>query len=169
MKIRLDRVVDEPFTWQETLKLSGGELDHPEVLDFGEIACRGVVRPIVSDFLLEASLSYTQILRCMRCLEGFETPAASDVGLLVQLREPQEEEEVELGEEDLEILFLQEPQLDTRPILVEQVHLEVPMKPLCRKDCAGLCAACGKNLNRGRCDCQPVSDPRWSALASLKR
>ena len=170
MEIRLDRVVDEPFTWQETLKLSGDELDHPEVVEFGEIACRGHVRPIASDFLLEASLSYSQTLRCMRCLEGFEMPVASDVSLLIQLREPRPEEgEIELGEKDLEILFLQEPKLDTRPIVIEQVHLEVPMKPLCRKDCAGLCAECGKNLNPGPCGCEPASDPRWGALASLKR
>ncbi len=168
MKIRLDRVGDEPFAWQETLTLDG-EHGLPEVIDYGEIVCRGRVRPIASDFLLEAALTYTQIVRCVRCLEGFEMPVASDVSLLIQLREPREEEELELGEEDLDTLFLQEPQLETRPILIEQLHLEVPMKPLCRKDCAGLCADCGKNLNHDPCGCEPATDPRWGALERLKR
>jgi uncharacterized protein len=42
----------------------------------------------------------------------------------------------------------------------------LPMKPLCREDCAGLCPRCGRNLNLGPCDCPPEPlDPRWTALA----
>jgi uncharacterized protein len=33
--------------------------------------------------------------------------------------------------------------------------LELPIRPLCRPDCAGLCPRCGKNLNEGPCDCPP--------------
>jgi uncharacterized protein len=48
--------------------------------------------------------------------------------------------------------------------------MAVPMKPLCRKDCAGLCAKCGKNLNQGNCDCPTEEiDPRWAKLARLSR
>lgn len=44
----------------------------------------------------------------------------------------------------------------------------VPMKPLCREDCAGLCPHCGRNLNLGPCDCAPEPlDPRWATLANL--
>ena len=43
------------------------------------------------------------------------------------------------------------------------------MKALCKKDCAGLCPTCGKNLNQGKCDCPDDNiDPRWSKLADLK-
>lgn len=44
-----------------------------------------------------------------------------------------------------------------------------PMKPLCRKDCAGLCQRCGQNLNLGQCECpRQEIDSRWSALTQLK-
>lgn len=42
------------------------------------------------------------------------------------------------------------------------VHL--PMRPLCREDCKGLCPSCGANLNETTCNCQPPADPRWAAL-----
>lgn len=44
----------------------------------------------------------------------------------------------------------------------------LPMKPLCREDCVGLCPGCGHNLNEGPCGCpaEPI-DPRWAALADL--
>lgn len=56
--------------------------------------------------------------------------------------------------------------------LTEAVHqyalLAVPMKPLCRQDCAGLCPICGQNLNLGECQClPPEADPRWAKLKQI--
>ena len=58
--------------------------------------------------------------------------------------------------------------LDLTEAIRQYVLLAIPMKPLCREDCAGLCPTCGHNLNLGACDCplQPV-DPRWVALTKL--
>ena len=50
-----------------------------------------------------------------------------------------------------------------------QQQLNIPMKPLCRPDCKGLCAQCGADLNLGACACTPPkSDPRWAALSALR-
>ncbi len=47
----------------------------------------------------------------------------------------------------------------------EQFYLALPMKPLCREDCQGLCVVCGANLNRATCDCKlEWDDPRLAAL-----
>ena len=56
--------------------------------------------------------------------------------------------------------------------LTEAVHqyalMAVPMKPLCRPDCAGLCPVCGQNLNLGECQClPPEADPRWAKLKEI--
>ena len=59
--------------------------------------------------------------------------------------------------------------LDLTEAVRQYFLLAVPMKPLCKKDCAGLCPTCGKNLNQGKCDCPPADiDPRWARLADLK-
>jgi len=51
----------------------------------------------------------------------------------------------------------------------EQVLLSVPMKPLCRNDCAGLCPVCGRDLNEGACNCRKEElDPRLAPLAQFK-
>ena len=50
---------------------------------------------------------------------------------------------------------------DVRQTLV----LAVPLKLLCREDCAGLCPKCAKNLNEGRCECKDlIVEPRWEGL-----
>lgn len=43
----------------------------------------------------------------------------------------------------------------------------MPIAPVCRDDCAGLCSACGANANEGACACEPEADPRWAALKEL--
>lgn len=83
-------------------------------------------------------------------------------------RDENEGEEQELLEEDLGVVALAEPVLDTRPVVVEQLHLGIPMKPLCREDCQGLCGQCGADLNEGPCSCGPAGDLRLSKLAALR-
>lgn len=61
-----------------------------------------------------------------------------------------------------------EGEIDLGEAVRQYVVLATPMKPLCRRDCAGLCATCGKNLNLGPCDCPPREvDPRLAKLAAL--
>ena len=58
--------------------------------------------------------------------------------------------------------------LDLTEAIRQYTLLAIPMKPLCRDDCAGLCQQCGHNLNRGNCDCSVQdTDPRWSELKKL--
>ena len=49
----------------------------------------------------------------------------------------------------------------------ETMILCFPSFPLCREDCKGLCAQCGKNLNGGACGCRVPEEPRWKALDGL--
>ena len=45
----------------------------------------------------------------------------------------------------------------------------LPMQPVCRPDCRGLCPQCGQDLNERACSCAPEEDERWSALRQLVR
>jgi uncharacterized protein len=77
--------------------------------------------------------------------------------------------ETELSESDLGVLEVQGDSFDSRPLVLEQVALGVPMKPLCREDCRGLCPVCGVDRNESSCDCAAqTTDPRWAGLAALK-
>jgi uncharacterized protein len=60
-------------------------------------------------------------------------------------------------------------ELDLSTMVREELILAVPKYVLCREDCKGLCAQCGKDLNDGPCSCLPEPDPRWGALEKLKQ
>ena len=172
MKIRLSQIADDPFLWQETLDIPLAELDRSELASITPVECRGKAARLESGFYLHADLAYTQILICDRCLGEYEEPVDESLDLLVQTGDDtgDVEEEKELEEKELGFLQLEGEVLDTEPLVREQVQLGIPMKPLCREDCKGLCSECGKDLNEGECECTDDEiDPRWAALAALKK
>ncbi|MFC2023069.1 DUF177 domain-containing protein [Chloroflexota bacterium] len=58
--------------------------------------------------------------------------------------------------------------IDLTEAVRQYALLVLPMKPLCRRDCAGLCPECGGNLNLGPCGCPPRPvDPRWVVLTEI--
>lgn len=60
-------------------------------------------------------------------------------------------------------------ELDLEPMLRDAVTLALPLRPVCREDCQGICARCGQDLNEGPCDCKEDEvDPRWAALTELR-
>lgn len=117
-------------------------------------------------FRLVGSVRTTLQLPCSRCLESFTQPVDTDFDLRYQPHAANSGEgEKEIEEDDLTTAFYQNDQIDLGQLLREQFYLSVPMKPLCRVDCRGLCPVCGTNLNRETCDCKPAwDDPRLAAL-----
>lgn len=108
--------------------------------------------------------------RCSRCLRDLEYPMSVDideefqqtVDVLTGARLPPPDDPAAFLIDDQHVLDLGEA--------IRQYWMTmVPMQPLCRPDCPGLCPRCGHDLGKGPCDC-PAEEPdeRWAALAELK-
>jgi uncharacterized protein len=120
--------------------------------------------------LVRCSLNTEMEIPCSRCLGKYRQPVkikfneeffpTLDVLTGTALPAPEEASSFTIDEQHI---------LDISEAVRQYFLLGVPMKPLCRKDCAGLCPTCGKNLNQGKCDCPADNtDPRWARLADLK-
>jgi uncharacterized protein len=106
---------------------------------------------------------------CSRCTEPFEFPvdAEFDLTYLPQSRNTGEGE-FEVAEEDLGVAFYEDEAVDLGQLMREQFYLAIPMKPLCRADCQGLCPECGVNRNTTACACaKRWEDPRLAGLRRL--
>ena len=70
---------------------------------------------------------------------------------------------------DLDVIFYSEGELDLSSAIRDELALALPMAPVCKEDCAGLCPTCGNPKSGGSCTCvQKETDPRWAELAKLK-
>ena len=140
----------------------GGRLDaHVERGDEDSVHVRG-------------KLSARLRVQCGRCLEPFEMPVDQDLDLFYLPHRDdaraadEEEEDVELSDRDMVVAFYRGNQLDLGQTVREQLFLALPMKRVCRADCAGLCPTCGVNRNEAKCDCPPEpADPRLAPLKKL--
>ena len=142
-------VVDAPMEELQVIdtRMPGGSAVHVEVrlesLNEGAVA-KGVV---------EAPWAGS----CRRCLTPVTGTLRSEV-LEVFEAQPTEGE----------TLLLDGDRIDLEPVAREAVLLELPIAPLCREDCRGLCPTCGADRNEVDCDCDDVpADPRWGGLEGL--
>jgi uncharacterized protein len=108
-------------------------------------------------------------LPCSRCLEGFRLPVNAGFDLrFLPATEMADGDEREVQDEDLDTSYYRDDTIDLNELLREQFYLALPMKPLCRDDCKGLCPACGANHNVQSCDCEVRwEDPRLAGLKAL--
>lgn len=102
---------------------------------------------------------------CGRCL----TEVSDELAVPVQelFLYPEASAERDPAEED-ELPQLVGDLLDLGPTLRDAVVLALPLTPLCREDCQGLCATCGERLDDLPEDhAHDTTDARWGALAGL--
>lgn len=151
----------------------------------GEVAQEGdayqIVEPVHVDvqihkdkerFRLAGTVRTRLELACGRCLEPFALPidSAFDVRYLPASVDGGTETDREVSEDDLDASVYRDDRIDLNELLREQFYLALPMKPLCREECAGLCPQCGTNRNTGTCACTPQwEDPRLAPLKRLAR
>ena len=58
--------------------------------------------------------------------------------------------------------------LDLTEALEQYLYLAVPVKPVCREDCQGICSQCGADLNEKACVCDhEARDSRWAELLKM--
>jgi len=143
-----------------TLRPGGRLRAHVEVIDTTTLHVRG---------RLEGTLD----IDCARCLERYGAAFGQELDLFylpAAAGQPEaQEEEVELSDRDVVVGYYEGDRLDLGEVVREQVLLGIPLKPLCRADCQGLCPRCGKNRNAGPCGCAPEEEPGDPRLAPLRR
>lgn len=113
---------------------------------------RLTVQPDGRDVLVQGSLAATVPQTCSRCLEAFPAAVRAELDVRVEPR-PSRGDSVELGADDLNVDFYTDDLLDLGRLIEAETMLALPMKPLCRADCRGLCSVCGANRNTAPCAC----------------
>ncbi|MEK7309098.1 MAG: DUF177 domain-containing protein [Nitrospirota bacterium] len=152
-------------------------------LSFGDISLKKDVRVLfrASKFgnkvLVTGKITSEAELVCSRCLNNFPYPLEINFNTEYvpyfkftgeDAKRP--EDEHELTKDELDVSFYQGDEINIEGLIKEHLILAVPMKPLCKSDCRGLCLKCGENLNEISCDCSfEEIDPRLEPLKKLKK
>ena len=154
-------VFDELRAMQET-----GELNFEAPLEF-EMELKRVDDTVMINGRLRGKVR----LNCGRCLNGYSQTLNSTFSLKAvpaPQTAPRYEKEAELLHHDMDSFTYTGNVLDLREILQEQVILALPLAPVCKNDCLGLCLTCGHDLNAGNCGCEAqTGHPAFAGLKDL--
>lgn len=141
------------------------ELDYPSV----QVVQDMTLAPLTGSFLatrisegvyLSGALKSEIGQQCVRCLEDAVVPLILQIDELYYYPPGSAPESANVVGEN--------GYIDLAPLLRELAWLGVPLQPLCKPDCQGLCMECGQNLNHGNCSCEVENiDPRLSVLKQL--
>lgn len=173
--IEFDKIdKDGPQQYKATVEVPAEELDRFELESVSPVAIEVTAakgdQP--GEYLIDGNAKFTGDLRCARCVEPYPFANSSEFHLRFRPRpegSEHENEEVEISDDELDVEFYTERTVPLSYLAAEQIHLAIPMKPLCDEKCLGLCAQCGTNRNREACKCEEsVVDERWGALAGIR-
>lgn len=126
-----------------------------------------LLESLVNGILARGEVSAQTTISCARCLTTIPASVSTDV--VEVFTDPDRADDPDDVEEGYEIKDpATHPVIDFDILVRDALIDDVPLRPLCREDCQGLCAHCGTDLNVATCDCtdeQP--DDRWAALREL--
>jgi len=132
------------------------------------------------DVYLEGVATGVLALECSRCLARYASPLREPFRVVLEPageRVPAEPEAAHslahtglcLGD-DIETGWFRGREFDLGPFLLEVVTLALPVQPLCREDCRGLCPRCGADRNQTACGCEDAKPASpFAVLRVLRR
>jgi len=128
------------FTFEFPLILLGSDL---EVTDFQGSAH---ISRTQQGLLIESNFLGYVAMECVRCLEVYSQRLETHFSELYSFRHRRNA--------PTDLYVPDDGYIDLAPLVRDYLILEMPIKPICRPDCRGLCMYCGTNLNLATCEHQ---------------
>lgn len=133
---------------------------HLQELELEDVTGSIKINRTAQGLLTQVSLHATTTVECMRCLDPVVLELSPEFTELYAFNKN--------SVTDSGLILPDTGQIDLGPLVREYMLLEIPIKPLCKPDCKGLCPVCGENQNDHECHHEEeFVDPRLSILRKL--
>ncbi len=184
MKLLLERLTASPTAYRfETApgwwRTSAATQQGPPLQPPAPFAVALVAYRMGEDVYLEGTLTGSLEFECSRCLARYRHASHEPFRLVLEpagLRKPADPDAAEalirngmcLGEES-ETGWFRGEEIDLAAFVGEAIALSLPVQPLCREDCPGLCPHCGAERARGACGCaEKKPESPFAVLGTLR-
>ncbi len=169
MIIDVDKIPKEGLSVSRDFEFLDADLVEESAAFLEPTHVEAVVRGVGQEVWIKGKLSARVSFICSRCLAPYEFPVEASFDL-VYLSEEMDLLKEELDEEDMGRVFYHNNQIDLGEVILEQVNLTFPLKPLCSEECGGICAVCGEIRRKGNCGCLVKEEnPRLRKLKNFLR
>jgi len=169
MIIDIERIPEEGLKISKDFEFTCDDLVEENTVFLEPVHVESTVHRVGEEILIKGRIATRLNFVCCRCLSPFEFPVDSEFDLIF-LPEELEDPKEQLENEDLGKLFYHKRSIDLENVILEQLNLTFPMRPLCSDDCQGICPICGNLIDEGSCSCaKGKSDHRLDKLKTFLR
>lgn len=134
MKIEVGRIPPEGLTLEEEITPSVLDLNTELISVKSPLKIKARLEKITNVVSARIHIVFEICYVCSRCIDEFKNTAEKQLMLIYQISSPNQTIDLNQG-------------------IREEIILDYPIRPLCSIDCKGLCPKCGRNLNKGECNC----------------
>ncbi|OGN73835.1 MAG: hypothetical protein A2X25_03625 [Chloroflexi bacterium GWB2_49_20] len=162
LRINIGFLIGQPIGTSRDFNFEYPSVQLGEDLNLHDFIGVAVFNRTPQGLFLQADFLGSLALECVRCLD------LSDHRLKMEFSELYAFDYRSISESGL--LVPESGYIDLEPLLREYTLLEIPISPICKTDCKGLCRECGQNLNEKDCrHNQTDSDSPFSSLKSFNK
>ncbi|MGD0610991.1 MAG: DUF177 domain-containing protein [Anaerolineales bacterium] len=143
LRLNIGFLIKSPIGTSRDFNFDYEKMNLGEELTLANFLCKARFDRTPQGLVLQADFEGQLEMECVCCLTLFEQPLRSSLTELYAF------DQRSMSESNL--LVPENGQIDLEPLLREYALLEIPIKPLCKPDCKGLCPVCGEDLNLNDC------------------
>lgn len=159
-RLNVGFVIHEEVGYNHEFPFAFDEIQLADDLTLRAFEGQAIIGRTPQGLIVQARFEAVIALECVRCLETF------DYHLQLDMTEMYAFNRKSVSESGL--LLPEDAHIDLQPLIREYALLEVPINPICRPNCKGLCPVCGEDLNRVNCGHQPFNEQSpFSVLKNL--
>jgi len=169
MIIDIDSLPQEGLELTKEFEFFSMDLVDENAIFLSPVTADVIVKKVGDEILIKGRIATALSFVCSRCLSPFEFPVDSMFDL-VYFPEEMDLMKEQLESDDMNKSYYNSRRVDLHEIVLEQLNLTFPAKPLCSPDCQGICPVCGKIVKDGECSCsENESDSRLDKIKNYLR
>ena len=148
LRINVGFIVSQPIGYSREFHFEFADVHLQPDLDLYQFKGAAKVSRTPQGLLVQGGFQAVVPAECVRCLAEIQQPLKTQFSELFAFSSRT------MSESGL--ILPEDGNLDLGPIIREYMVIEIPISPLCRPDCKGLCTICGEDLNNGSCEHQSM-------------
>lgn len=159
-RINVGFIIHEEIGYNHDFPFDFGKIGLGDDLELRNFAGIVNVGKTPQGLIVQGNFEAEITLGCVRCLTEFEDALTWSFTELYAFDKR--------SETDSGLILPEDAHIDASTLLREYALLEIPISPICKPDCKGLCPECGENLNEKDCGHRPAAlDTPFAKLRDL--
>ena len=137
------------FNFNVNFELENSLIEDKNYQFLSPVTVSGTMNYLNDELDVNAKVTFKLLVVCDNCGENFEKDIEFELSeKFIEQYDSHNEEDYLIKQACVEI---------DKPV-IDNLLLNIPTKMLCKDDCKGLCAVCGKNKNFSTCSCDALMD-----------